>query len=86
MQVYALQGIPPLHRHLPDYRTTQSNWKGIYFGGVAFKYQEDVTDLAKVAVAAMPFLDVITTSGVGTGIAPNLEKIKHMKNAVEITR
>jgi predicted TIM-barrel enzyme len=57
-------------------------WKGLYFGGVAFKYQEPVDDVAAVAKAAMPYVDVITTSGDGTGHAPALEKIKKMKVAI----
>lgn len=57
-------------------------WRGIYFGGVAFKYQGSVTDVAKVARLAVPFVDVITTSGTGTGVAANLTKIRVMKEAV----
>ena len=59
-----------------------SGWKGIYFGGVAFKYQKEVSDPAKAALAAVPFVDVITTSGKGTGFAPDVEKIRKMKVAV----
>lgn len=41
------------------------NWQGIYFGGVAFKGQKPVTmaNLANVAKSAVPYVDVITTSG-----------------------
>lgn len=38
-------------------------WKGLYFGGVAFKYQRRVSDLAAAAHKAMCYLDVVTTSG-----------------------
>lgn len=61
-----------------DYR---SEWNGIYFGGVAFKYQEAVSDPGRVTKLAVPYVDVITTSGSGTGFAPDLEKIKAMKKA-----
>ena len=57
-------------------------WQGIYFGGVAFKSRAPVRDPAAAAKAAAPFVDVITTSGEGTGIAPDLGKIKAMKLAI----
>ncbi len=57
-------------------------WEGIYFGGVAFKYQKPVSDFAAVAKAAIPWVDVITTSGMGTGKAPDVGKIATMKDAI----
>jgi uncharacterized protein len=57
-------------------------WEGVYFGGVAFKYQRPVSDLAAVAKAAVPFVDVVTTSGAGTGVAPDVGKIATMKDAI----
>ena len=54
------------------------NWKGLYFGGVAFKYQKKVKDLIKATEIASYYMDVITTSGKGTGIAPDLQKIDIM--------
>lgn len=51
-----------------------------YFGGVAFKYQKPV-DHAKATVLAKGLMDVITTSGPGTGQAPTLDKIKIMDKA-----
>ncbi len=65
-------------RHLRE----KCGWQGIYFGGVAFKYQEEVVDVGKVAKLAVPFVDVVTTSGEGTGLAPSLRKIRAMKNAI----
>ncbi len=59
-----------------------SGWQGIYFGGVAFKYQSEVTDVAKVARLAVPFVDVVTTSGTGTGKAADVAKIQKMKEAI----
>ena len=55
------------------------NWSGLYFGGVAFKYQQPVDDLEGVARKAVPFVDVITTSGDATGKAPSVEKIWLMR-------
>ena len=60
----------------------QSGWSGLFFGGVAFKYQRPVEDPGHAARIATQFMDVITTSGAGTGIAANLEKIKAMKAAI----
>ncbi len=59
-----------------------SNWEGLYFGGVAFKYQRGVNNLEKAAQIATRYMDVITTSGKGTGSAPDTEKIARMKGAV----
>jgi hypothetical protein len=57
-------------------------WRGLYFGGVAFKYQRHVDDVASAAVRARAFMDVVTTSGAGTGIAASVEKIRRMKTAL----
>ncbi len=60
----------------------RSGWAGLYFGGVAFKYQRPVDDLARAARLAVRYMDVVTTSGPGTGIAAAREKIVAMKEAV----
>jgi hypothetical protein len=60
----------------------KSGWKGLYFGGVAFKYQRHVDNLAIAAQIATQYVDVITTSGEGTGSAPDYEKIAAMKASV----
>lgn len=67
-----------------DWRERQFiGWRGIYFGGVAFKYQKpEVVDMARVAELAAPFVDVVTTSGPGTGEAADPEKIRLMKEAI----
>jgi len=49
--------------------------------GVAFKYQRPVEDLASAARIAMRYMDVVTTSGPGTGIAAEREKIVAMREA-----
>ena len=56
--------------------------KFTYFGGVAFKYQEPVLNLAGMSRLAAGYMDVITTSGEGTGIAADVAKIKTIKAAV----
>lgn len=57
-------------------------WKGWYFGGVAFKYQRDVSDLVTATNHAIHFMDVVTTSGEGTGISAAPEKIALMAQTV----
>lgn len=51
----------------------------LYFGGVAFKYQRTVTDLETACQYAYSLVDVITTSGHGTGRAADLEKMIRMR-------
>ena len=54
------------------------------FGGVAFKYQTPVADeyLERTAEIASTYVDVVTTSGPGTGIPASVEKIEAMKRGV----
>lgn len=59
-----------------------SGWQGLYFGGVAFKYQRTVEDLATAARVAAQYMDVVTTSGPRTGHAASVEKIRMMKNPI----
>jgi len=57
-----------------------------YLGGVAFKYTSTYTDHPGLATTEAkrlaPVVDVVTTSGKGTGHPPSPEKIKVMKNAI----
>jgi predicted TIM-barrel enzyme len=57
-------------------------WKGLHFGGVAFKYQAPVKSCAMAAKAAIGLMDVITTSGPGTGLIAEISKIKEMREAI----
>lgn len=54
-------------------------WKGLYFGGVAFKYQRTVYELEKATKIAAGYMDIVTTSGPATGEAAEIEKIRRMK-------
>lgn len=56
----------------------KKGWEGLYFGGVAFKYQKEVKDYVKTTNIASTYMDVITTSGIGTGIAADVKKIDVM--------
>jgi len=57
-------------------------WQGLYFGGVAFKYQRPVEDLAQAAGIACHYMDVVTTSGPATGRPADLAKIRMMKESM----
>jgi hypothetical protein len=63
-----------------------AEWKTMYFGGVSFKYTSGYSADSKVsadlAKLAEPFMDVITTSGPGTGMSAPVDKIKAMKEAL----
>ena len=57
------------------------NWPGLYFGGVAFKYQREVAraDLGRAAAIASRYMDVVCTSGPGTGHAADPAKPRAMR-------
>lgn len=57
----------------------ESDYQGIYFGGVAFKYQPVVKPLQEACIDSKAFVDVVTTSGPATGAAPDLSKIQLMR-------
>jgi predicted TIM-barrel enzyme len=60
----------------------RSQWQGLYFGGVAFKYQREVEDVAQAAETAVSYVDIITTSGTATGQAAHLSKIQQIRAAI----
>ncbi|KAB2911352.1 MAG: adenine phosphoribosyltransferase [Kofleriaceae bacterium] len=57
------------------------DWSGLYFGGVAFKYQREVADakLEWAARVARGYMDVVCTSGPGTGHEARVEKVAAMR-------
>jgi len=59
------------------------DFKGLFFGGVAFKYQAQPRLLGETAFAATQYVDVITTSGDKTGEPPSVEKIRTMRMAID---
>ena len=61
-----------------------SGWDGLYLGGVAFKKQRPVAadDHDAAARKALPYLDVVTTSGVATGRAADRAKIETFREAL----
>lgn len=60
----------------------ESGWNGLYFGGVAFKGQRRVEQLDAAAPIASRYMDVVTTSGPGTGQVAPRDKIATMKRAI----
>lgn len=60
----------------PDRAREYRTFKGLFFGGLAFKYQPQPKDLELACKEAILATDVATTSGVGTGKAANIDKIK----------
>ena len=60
----------------------QSGWRGLYFGGVAFKYCRRVEQLEAAARIAIRYMDVVTTSGPGTGKAAEPDKLRRMRQAL----
>jgi predicted TIM-barrel enzyme len=76
-------GEQPLSAALVATRRTRG-WNGLYFGGVAFKYQREVADddLGRAATIAAPSMDVVCTSGPGTGKAANVDKVIAMRHAL----
>ncbi len=57
-------------------------YRGLNFGGTCFKYQAQPKDIALTARNACNYMDIVTTSGDGTGKAINVEKLKTIYNAV----
>lgn len=73
-------------RILKDERRFSWNMRRIkLFGGTAFKYTAHYTDDPELAAGQArqikPFVDVVTTTGAGTGSAPDAGKIRAMKEA-----
>ncbi len=58
-------------------------WNGLYFGGTAFKKQREVNpaDYSTSAKTACDYMDVVTTSGVATGMAADTSKIDTFRQA-----
>ena len=57
------------------------HWSGLYFGGVAFKYQREIAaeDLTRAAVMSAPYMDVLCTSGPGTGSPAAVSKVRELR-------
>ncbi|QIE48028.1 adenine phosphoribosyltransferase (plasmid) [Pseudohalocynthiibacter aestuariivivens] len=60
-----------------------SGWNGLYIGGTAFKKQREVAPefYATSAQIACGFMDVVVTSGVATGQAADLSKIRTFRES-----
>ncbi|MGI9464900.1 MAG: hypothetical protein ACR2OM_13215 [Aestuariivirgaceae bacterium] len=62
----------------------ESGWSGLYFGGTAFKKQRavDADAYETAARLAVPFMDVVTTSGKATGHEAARSKVKAFRRGV----
>jgi hypothetical protein len=62
----------------------QTGWKGLYFGGTAFKTQGEIPrdKLPLVAKRAASFMEVVCSSGRGTGVAADVPKVKILREAI----
>jgi len=62
----------------------ERGWGGLYFGGVAFKYQREVAydQLCSAAAAASPYVDVLCTSGPGTGKPVDVHKLIELRHGL----
>ena len=58
-----------------------TGYKGLNFGGTCFKYQKQPKDINLTIQNACNQMDVITTSGDGTGKAINIDKLKNIYDA-----
>lgn len=67
----------PEANEIAEIRKT-SGWDGLYIGGTAFKKQRyvDPAQYGKSARIATHYMDVVVTSGVATGHAADVDKIK----------
>lgn len=63
-------------------RAHQEDKKPLFFGSVAFKYQPHEPAPGQAAFSAFQLGMVPTTSGSGTGSAPDLDKIMTMRDAI----
>ncbi len=73
---------PLLHQPAVAKAWSRKQRSTILFGGVAFKYQRVVSDFGKAAEIGSHLCNVVTTSGVSTGVAPGIEKVQQMKAAI----
>lgn len=73
---------PRVRERVLEARARRS-WPGTYFGGVAFKGRMREPDEWGAALAAIPFVDVVTTSGSATGVAAPVRKIRTMHKALK---
>jgi len=68
-------------REIAEART---GWDGLYFGGTAFKKQRpvDPSNYARSAEIACDWMDVVTTSGLATGVEADDAKIATFRSAI----
>jgi hypothetical protein len=84
MELEGIDGLWCDETILPVEVKHRRKFKGMLFGGLAFKYQPQPSDLEFACLEASVATDVACTSGNGTGQEASLKKIKeirkHLKN------
>ena len=60
-------------------------WRGMYFGGTAFKKQRPVepSKYHEAASLATGYMDAVTTSGIATGKSAEIEKVRSFREGVK---
>ena len=60
-------------------------WRGMYFGGTAFKKQRPVepSNYHEAASLATGYMDAVTTSGIATGQSAEIEKVRIFREGVK---
>ena len=76
MEVKGIDGLWCDASITPERASEYRNFKGMFFGGLAFKYQPQPKDLELACKQAILSTDVATTSGSATGKAANIDKMK----------
>lgn len=78
------KGFTSLAKEIEDavLKVRESKPDFLFFGSVAFKTQPHDPDPATAAVKAKNLGWIATTSGVATGIAPDVDKLERMKTAI----
>lgn len=70
------------------FRSTReaAGWQGAHFGGVAFKYHTPLfsSDYPEAIRRVRSFVDVVTTSGTGTGVAPSASKTQEFRSLLGV--
>lgn len=86
--LHPLDGIPSLPPGVNLWSDTLAGYhegirKNTFYGPYAFKYQPQPTNLISGLAEIEDKMDVITTSGVGTGQPPTLEKIQKIHSVAK---
>ncbi len=80
--LWADDGLTHLSKNKLIHINNNRTFKGMFFGGLAFKYQFQPSDLTVACENAKIITDVATTSGSATGSAPTKVKIENLRSCI----